>query len=148
MWQYKWDWLGKIIMRVLTGGGSVRKAKREEQKQIFRAILFGVSKHCAGSFPTVGEPFAVSADGQHIWALNLQSCLHRNPLRLSSCLRLEFGLLLHLSSTWTALRLFEVQEQCMFLLNQSRLLARMKKSPFASGDGTVCTFDPPNSINK
>lgn len=80
-------------MRVkLTGGGSVRKAKHEEQKQSVRAGPSGVSKRFAGSFPTVGGHVAAEGDGLRISALNLQSCLRGNLLLLSSCLQLEFGL--------------------------------------------------------
>ena len=53
-------------MRILTGEESGQKAKHEEQKLIFQAILFGVSKHCVGSFPTVGELVVVEGDDQHI----------------------------------------------------------------------------------
>lgn len=41
------------ILKVLTGGGSVQRAKHVRQKPISLAILSGVSKHCDGSFPTV-----------------------------------------------------------------------------------------------
>jgi hypothetical protein len=51
---------------VLTDEGSVQRAKHEEQKQIFQAILFGVSKHCAGSFPTVVKHVVDVVDDQHI----------------------------------------------------------------------------------
>jgi len=44
---------------MLTGGESGRKARHGEQKLIFQVTLSGVSKHCAGSFPTVGEFAAV-----------------------------------------------------------------------------------------
>ena len=53
-------------LSVLTDGGSVRRAKHEEQKRIFQAILSGVSKHCAGSFPIVEVLAVAEDDGQHI----------------------------------------------------------------------------------
>ena len=49
---------------VRTGGESVQRAKLEEPKPLFQVILFAVSKHCAGSFPTAEVLFVVEADDQ------------------------------------------------------------------------------------
>ena len=54
------------ILKVLTGGESVRRAKHGELKLIFQAILSGVSKHCAGSFPTAEVHAVVEGDDRQI----------------------------------------------------------------------------------
>lgn len=51
---------------MLTGGESGRRAKHGGQILIFQAILSGVSKHCAGSYPTVAELVVVEVDGRRI----------------------------------------------------------------------------------
>lgn len=52
--------------RKLTGGGSVRKAMHEEQRQSVQAVPSGVSKRFAGSFPIVGGLAAAEGDGPRI----------------------------------------------------------------------------------
>lgn len=51
---------------ILTGVGSVRKARHEERKQISQAVLSGVSKHYVGSFPTVAKLFVGEYDDPRI----------------------------------------------------------------------------------
>lgn len=135
----------------LTGEGSARRAKHEEQKQLFQATLSGASKRCAGSSPAAAKPVVDESGDPQTWASNRPRC----PFLLPDCGRYLLQLRgscswpwsvswWRLSGTGIASRSSAERGLCTISLTRFRLPAQRMRPQSAFGGGTACIFAPPS----